>query len=100
MIAYNNNQSEKIKFDFSEAPMMYIIEDNRVRHMAMFDSTHYLDYNGCKETTRSYVRSEDAHYNNILNQISRGSRIEAFKTIDDYEYYYERLKNENPEYLV
>lgn len=47
-----------------------------------------------------YDDKMDAMYYNLLHQLSEGISLDNYKGSKYYKYYMERLKVENPEYLI
>jgi len=80
---------------------VYIIQGNRVRHVVKANETQYAGLAKNYDLPKQHYNNEkDAHYNNMLNHLVKGASVLEFAPQDDHEYYINRLKKENPEYLI
>lgn len=53
-----------------------------------------------KENCPVFGSREDARYHCLLKDLEKGKSIENYKSSKYYKYYIERLKEENPEYIL
>lgn len=49
---------------------------------------------------QTFESREDARYHCMLEGLKKGKDITTFKSSKYYKYYIERLKKENPEYII
>lgn len=47
-----------------------------------------------------YTNKMDAMYHKLIYDLQKGKSLENYKTSKYYSYYIERLKKENPEYIL
>jgi hypothetical protein len=53
-----------------------------------------------REPDNVYTNKMDAHYANLIKQLSKGKPLENYKSSKYYDYYIQRLTEDNPEYLI
>jgi hypothetical protein len=53
-----------------------------------------------KKDNQLYESRIDARYQCMLEDLKKGKRLENFKSSKYYKYYVERLRVENPEYII
>lgn len=79
----------------------YIIDGGNVVRVVQVDS--WLVPCSVVYDTEDYVAydtREDARYHNFLNELDKGKTLDDFKSSRYYQYYIERLKKDNEEYLI
>lgn len=79
----------------------YIIYNGTILRVAVIDEYIFpIDTYFHKSQFTIYDDKKDALYVNLLHELSNGKSLDNYKRSKYFKYYIERLKKENPEFII
>lgn len=90
------------KYIFMDIDSKYIIDGASVIEVIEVGDNHLVPASVMfdKKDYQLFDTRLDARYYCMLKDLQKGKNIENYKSSKYYQYYIERLKEENPEYLL
>lgn len=80
----------------------FLVHNNSVLEVFNLDNGDFVTVGDKFKAPNSPIfdNKEDAMYFKLLRSLEKGKPISNFKSSKYYKYYIERLKKENPEYII
>lgn len=80
----------------------FIIQSNSVIPIVIINDVYYVPAGEVFELKDNnvYDNKLDAQYTLLIQNLRKGKQLSNYKTSKYFKYYIDRLKDENPEYLI